>query len=670
MLAFFATAEFAVGEFAPSLACGPATFAISGKAVAGAAELTVGPYSAALSVENLAESFDSADRGAFAVAGQAIAGILQIAASFGSFTLLGEDAEIAAAVNVAAFALNAQPVVGLLSMPAQKADFALSAEATLFDLAFAVATGRFTVLGWSIKDVTGPTGDHNFLIEVQAHDGTQIQTFYLSTDGFLSSPTDAPTNTYYAPRVIDPGNFERHLFSQGTTRGKSSVGYGDIVVASGDPGNGNLIDDWLTYGWDGRPIKILAQPAHERTMAGASILFNGRLDRLTSVKPLDSFALKIADRLSDLEQPLLTTRFAGTTTSSGATAEGNADLEGQIKQRIFGTCKNVLLQPANPYDLIYLASDSALQSVDAVYDGGAALTSDGDDADIATLQAATISAGHYRTCTTSGLIRLGGVPTFAVTADLTEGADAAARTAAQLAKRMLIAAGMTSSDYVSGSFDQLDVKNDAECGYLVDDDRTTLTAIQDVLDSIGGWMFPNADGSFVVGRFEAPSATPALSFDLDTSAITDSLDRVDAPIPSWRINLQYAPIFHVQGDSELAGSVSAERRAFLATEFRATTADDSSVKTKHLLAPEMTLKTYLVDAADAAAEATRLLALYSAEREMYDLTLPLRDAWGANPGDSITLTHPRLGLADGKPFAVLGRIDQYAQENVKFELWG
>jgi hypothetical protein len=206
--------------------------------------------------------------------------------------------------------------------------------------------------------------------------------------------------------------------------------------------------------------------------------------------------------------------------------------------------------------------------------------------------------------------------------------------------------------------------------YFVDDDRTALAAIQDVLDSVGGWILPNRDGAFEVGRFEAPMATPALRFDVDTQVIADTLERVDSEIPAWRINLEYAPVFLVQGEDQLAGAVSAAERTLVGNEFRSVTVENAAVKTKHLAAPELTIRTSLRFAADAEGEADRLLGLYSTERDRYRAALTLADAWSAEPGFSITLKHDRLGLAGGKPFNVIGRVDEYAKETVTFDLWG
>lgn len=586
-----------------------------------------------------------------------------------AFTLAGQDAG-------RAYTLGPQPGVFMLAGQAafsvastvQPAIFTITGEAIRQAVAIRLGTAAFTLLGWNVVDATGPSGDHIFLIEAQAHDGTQLRTVHLATSDFTSLPTDSPPNTYYASRVQDPGNFARSLFASGETRGRSTVGSGDIILTNGDPGHGETLDEWFSWGWSGRSVRIRALPAGARSLAAASTLFNGRLSKLTSTNPLDRIELKLADRLADLDKPLLTTLFAGTTTSTGATAEGNTDLKGKVKQRCYGVCREIPLQAANPYDLIYLASDGGdIQSI-TVYDGGVALNFAGTNTSLADLRSASIPAGSYRRF--AGYVRLGSTPQFALSADVVEGANAGERTAAQIAYRMLVAFGIPTNELITGAFAELDIYNDAVCGYFVPDDRTALQAVQGVLDSVGGWMVPNRDGSLVVGLYSDPQTAPGLTFDIDEQSLGDSLERVDGEIPVYRVVLQYAPVYMVQAEGSLAGSVSAARRAYLANEWRTVVSEDLSVKVKHLDAREITVSTYLSDEADAQAEANRLLALYKVERDRYRIRLPLSSGWAADVGLAITLVHPRLGMATGRPFNVIGRTDDYAGERVELELWG
>lgn len=388
----------------------------------------------------------------------------------------------------------------------------------------------------SVEGAIATDVDHLFLIIVQAHDGSTLQTFYLSSDSFRSAPTDDPPNQPFDSRIQDPGSIERRI---GVLE-SSSESIGDVVVVSGDPGNGQTLDNWLAYGFGNRDITILAVPQGAVSITGNSVtVFVGSVRTLKASNPLERFELEIADRLAVLDLPFLNERFAGTVVASAASAEGNADLEGQIKQRIYGEAFNVLLQPANPFDLIYLASNSAVESI-AVYDGGVLLDDDGDVANINALHAASISPGHYLTCLALGLVRLGGTPQFAVTADVVEGDGRTGelpifdevddnlldedgefildtgnsdRSGASIAYRMLIDFGIDEDRLNLESFTLLGTLNSATCYALIDDDRTALVAVQQVLQSIGGWLLPDRLGRFEVGLLSAPApASMELTF--------------------------------------------------------------------------------------------------------------------------------------------------------------
>jgi hypothetical protein len=65
--------------------------------------------------------------------------------------------------------------------------------------------------------------------------------------------------------------------------------------------------------------------------------------------------------------------------------------------------------------------------------------------------------------------------------------------------------------------------------------------------------------------------------------------------------------------------------------------EDATVKVKHLDARSITIRTYLVNEADAQAEGDRVLALLKVERERYGVAVALSDGWTAEPGLGVTL---------------------------------
>lgn len=584
--------------------------------------------------------------------------------------------------------VGASPAAGQLTLSAGNVSLDLNLTPPAAQLSM-VGTAPLATVNFVIVTLAA---SHIFLVEIDGHDGSEVVTKDFSTDGFTSlgavagsdvilDENDEPildenddqikdetaAGRNYDPRIIDLGSFQRRLGLLET----SSTSSGDVVVASGDPGHGETLDDLLTFGFGNRDIAIFAQPRGERSVTDFALtMFRGKVRTVKSARPLEQIEFEIADRLADLDFPLLTERYNGSTTSSAATAEGNADLQGQIKQRVYGQAFNVLVQPANPYDLIYLVSNSPLSAV-TLYDGGLTLINDGNHPTLVGLRAASISGGHYATCLALGLVRVGGTPEFNLTADVIEGSGPNQRTAAQIAFRMMTDFGISAGDIDAASFDGLDDDNMAVTYAVIDDDRTALEAVQQVLQSIGGWLLPNHEGEFQVGRFEAPvPANPELQIDVEIKSLQDALVLVRSDVPVWRVVVKYQRVHHVQEDESLAGAVTSERRAFLSSEFRTVTAQNSAIKTKHLNAREITLTTQIVESDAAQTEADRLLDLLSPERSVYEIALSLQDGFRALPGQSITLTHPRLGMVSGKNFLVISREDRFAEEQITLQVWG
>ena len=92
--------------------------------------------------------------------------------------------------------------------------------------------------------------------------------------------------------------------------------------------------------------------------------------------------------------------------------------------------------------------------------------------------------------------------------------------------------------------------------------------------------------------------------------------------------------------------------------------------TGNLRAPEITIESCFAFEADAIAEANRRQALYGARRDRYQIKLHVSVTDGVELGSVVQLQLPRLGLAAGKPFVVIGRIDEYVEDTVTLDVWG
>lgn len=517
-----------------------------------------------------------------------------------------------------------------------------------------------------------------YLLELTAYDDTVsppvTRTLRFASEGYNTEPSDTPASTHFEPRLKNPANYSRSLFGgDGTTQGGQTVGFGEIVLIGNDGGLDYLRD----YGIDGRALTIYTLESKTSAWSTRKTYLRGTVEQVTFSWRF--VTLRLRDRLAELSQKQIQeTTYAGTTTSGGATVEGNGDYEGKPKPRVYGLVRNVTPAVANAYDLIYQVNDGAVNSIDAVYANGVALTYGGTNhASVAALQGAAIAAGQYHTATTLGLFRLGGSPGGLVTADVTQGANAAARTAAQIVKAILTGpAGLSGSDYDDATFTALDTANASVCGIYIDTPRDILSVCSDVLNSIGGWLMPTRAGVFEVGRFEAPAtsvATFGQNLILDRGG--QRLQRLPTGdqgrgVPSWRVTLKHTRNWTPLSAGQLAGAVTAANAGFFNNEWRDEVASDSAVRTKHLLATALEFQTLLTSAANAATEATRRLNLYKAERDRFLVPVKSEYAVDLNVGDTITVQVDRYGMNSGRDFVIIGMTENAESGVTELDVWG
>jgi len=271
---------------------------------------------------------------------------------------------------------------------------------------------------------------------------------------------------------------------------------------------------------------------------------------------------------------------------------------------------------------------------------------------------------------TGTYIRLGSIPFGQVTADVTHGATAADRTAAQLMLDVLTDAGYTSSDWVAADFTALDTADDGECGLYVRGTETVAECLDRLAQSVGAWWGVDALGRFRVQQLAAPSGSPTFTIRAEQVLGLDRVPSSDAlvAIPTTRTTLRYARNYTVQREG-VAGAVSAARKADLGREWREAVVDAPSVLTAHKLATSVVEDTCYTTQADAAAEATRRQTLRGTQRNAFQVTVPFDDFAAVALGDVGTLTHPRFGLSGGVLVRVLGIEPHAAERTITLTCW-
>lgn len=440
-------------------------------------------------------------------------------------------------------------------------------------------------------------------------------------------------------RLQQEPSFSVEAFSDPVIGGRSSASIGVLVVRHGDDGI-NL----RNLNWHGRGVEV-KRGDRDAAFGSFSTVVRGRVRSIEWDR--NGFMIGLSDLASELEVPLQDALYAGT-----GGDEGGDDVKGRPKPRCLGKPRNVTPVLIDRANLIYQFSDRAAKAVDAVYDQGIPLTSEGD---VATLSLADIRdwpacGGRYVTDLSRGLIRLGAAPAGTPTVDAQGDMDSGTliQTAGDLVRHVAGQVLTDPDDLDTASFSGVNTANAAPCSLYVSDGRPTIREVaEQLMSSIGGYLSVGASGLLKVGVIEI--GTSALTL---TERHIVSLRRLDPPRPFWRRKLGYARAWTVLSQDVIdAAAITDARADFMGSAQRFVISEDATITTALADSQDEEIATLLDVESDASDEADRQLALLGARRDLYELDV--RDqAYQAEVGQTITVVHPSLRVPAGQDLIV------------------
>jgi len=421
---------------------------------------------------------------------------------------------------------------------------------------------------------------------------------------------------FFEGAMLAPGGLVREVWPGEGAYGAGHLSVGDLSLAS----TGWL--DWLAANRVGfghaASLHLLAD--NDTPYAQAVPVLSGTVE--TAVHGWDRVSFRWRDGLAGLlDKAGQVARYAGDNAPPDG-VEGTADdLKDRYKPEWWGRCLNVAAPCVNAPKRIYQLSARRMAAVTACYDGGAPAAVGVERADIATLLATAPAAGAFDWCLGDGgsYVRLGFEPAGTVTVDGHAGATAADRTVGQIWRRMLEYWGVAA--IAAADVAALDAAVPGEIGlWMGTDDMVRREALDAVAATAGAvyWLAP--DGAWRIAQAAAPAGDPVATFRRfagGAAARRGDGDIIDFEWdgetegegnPVYSISLNYGCNWTIQDAGSLAGAGLA-RAAWLAQQWRRRTATDETVPTAHPLAREAVEDTLFVDAAAAAAEASRRLAM-------------------------------------------------------------
>lgn len=566
------------------------------------------------------------------------------------------------------------------------------------DVATSVATGLSSL---------APAGHYN----VVERSVSVITTLTTTTRRYASRPlvtatTDSPASTPIDGRA-QPVVIERYLdVGDGNFFAPLAVSGSGEIVLSNDDGELDVLAD--TVALEGRSIRLsvggITRDANGADvlpkLADFSKLWDGVVDTIAWTR--SQTRIRVTDDRLRLARAVQDTVYAGTGDSDGAAA-----LAGVTKPLAFGTCRNVSPAQVDPFLLTYQFHDGEARAVDAVYDSGVPLLLHSTAETYADLVAVTavdpvdaeagdFTSGYFIAAPRVGCFRLGGLPAGRVTADIrghgfkdgafeyfsdgtlfsdgtgwtSDGGLIHAHTAPQVAITLLQRAGVANINVTQ--FAQLDIDEPRDVGLYLEPGgkRTVGDCLVPILNANGCLLFKSADGAYQLRRLQGPTQGYVAQID-ESAIVAGSLERLALPWkqPWARWRVRYDRNWSVMADSEIAGAVSIDLRAFLRREAsEAQDVDDPTVTIFPARAPGV-LETALVDEADARAQAQRQLDLYRRGRAMFRLRCK-NVAYRADLGDTVRVVHSRLGLSSGRNLLIVGIREDGQRRETELTLFG
>jgi hypothetical protein len=439
---------------------------------------------------------------------------------------------------------------------------------------------------------------------------------YAATHEYITRTEDDPPNQAFYGTLEKAFRIDRSIIGANRIGEDITIGYGEVSLS-------NLEHDYDFLAVDITPLGqriVIKFGDRRRPYSEWRTVLDGFM---TALQPdRDSVTFTLRDAGHKLDVPASPNVYLGT----GGT-EGDSDLTSKRKPRAFGWLLEVSPPLVIPASLAFQLNDGQVNAVTAVRVKGVEQIFSANYTTVALMNAAALTIGHYATCLAEGWMRIAvasGDELGQVTCDFSgdKAGGVFAETAADIVERLLDSATefVVPDDLATATFDQLNTDQPAPIGYLipVGDEQTVATAVAAIMASVGGWGGSRRTGKFEVRRFEEPSGAPAGRYsrtnvqDVKLAVLPD-----DISPPPWRVRVAWGKIW-TPNQTNLAGTVSDDYRAFLSQEVRFATAEDENIRNDFPPGHELVEENALFrDEADALAEAERKLELFGVSRNLY-----------------------------------------------------
>lgn len=470
------------------------------------------------------------------------------------------------------------------------------------------------------------------LIEVTVKTGGSETVRYLSNKGYVTSPTDVPANTRYAPYIVGGIKFTETISLEGT----ASLSWGDIEIdnTSGDR------DAWLDDVWDNRSIKVFIGDL-SWARAEFRLVFDGITAKIAT-KNRGRINLVISDKLQRLNQPITEQKLGGSTQ--------NAD---RLIPLCFGECHNVEPLLVDPVVNEYQVHNGAIEGIIEVRNNGVPVT--------------------FTPLLATGKFRLAAQPSGQITASV-QGSSAYGYSNKVATLISIIAQNFGiverrftwATEIDATSFNAMAASDLQPVGIYIPERQNILDVINKLAASIGARVFIDRTGKLAITKLSLPQTGPGTVVE-PKDIKQHSLHVSQLPPVKAAVLLGYCKNWSVQ-DSGIAAGVPSDHTDLYKQEWltvtRTNTATQADYKTFVEPVQEDTL---LLTSADAVAETNRRLAMWSTQRKVYryeGMPWLMLEQLGA----AQTLKNNRFGLALGKVGQIVSLATDWLNPHITVEI--
>lgn len=438
--------------------------------------------------------------------------------------------------------------------------------------------------------------------------GVEI-TRYVSNRGYVTTPSDTPSNQIYIPLISGGVKFTESLSLDGTP----SLSYGDIEF---DNYSGE-IDSWLGDIWVNRPVKLyLGDMTWNRSQFYK--IFDG-ITATNAAPARDKLSITLSDKMLRLNTTMSEVKLGGTSPNSD-----------KLIPLLFGECHNITPLLIDSSLLKYQVNNGPIESIIEVRDNGVPVSFTAD-----------ILSGTF-------VLNQAVVGTITCSAQ-GDKAPYYTNNAIYMIKRIVKSFGnvlqqLTDNDIDQDNLTTFATANTAPVGIYLSEKSNVLEVVNKLASSVGARAAMSRQGLLYLVKVDLTNVSGGTVVTA-SDMVQWSLNVQELPTVIAAVKLGYCYNYTVQKALQ-TGIPTADIDLF-ALDWLSITATNTDTATKYkLFADPVLQESCLLTTADATTEANRRLALLSTQRKIMHYQglgyLMLEKLGGIQ-----TIQHSRFGLSAG-----------------------